>query len=311
MTEKPKIICVTGGKGGTGKTLVAVNLAIMFKNENYNVLLIDGDVENPNTYLLLGGKLENQKEVPFFKPKILEDKCTKCGLCAENCAPHALLHIADSYPIPILAVCSGCQLCFKICPAEAIVEDSKVIGWTYDTKVKGLSLMIGELKPSEARSAAVVEALLSNLDEILKTNQEKYDIIIIDTAPGAHCDVELLIEKGDLLIPVTEPTRFGKMDLVRIIDLIKLLKKDYKAIVNRSSLLGFRDEFLKELEDNNIDVLGDIPLDNDIVNSYCQGKPLMDEYGQYHDGKGYQAFQQIFKNLKEWIQNDSKNRGGK
>ena len=311
MNKKPKIICVTGGKGGTGKTLVAVNLAIMFKNEGNKVILIDGDVENPNTFLLLGGKLENQKEVPFFKPKILEDKCTKCGLCAENCAPHALLHITDAYPIPILAVCSGCQLCYKICPAEAIVADSKVIGWTYDTKIRDLSLMIGELKPSEARSAAVVEALLDKLDEILMNNQENYDIVIIDTAPGAHCDVELLIGKADLLIPVTEPTRFGKLDLMRIIELIELLKKDYKAIVNRSSLLGFRDEFLKELDDNNIKILGDIPLDNDIVNSYCQGKPLMEENGEYQNGKGYQAFHQIFKNLKEWIQNDTKNRGGK
>ena len=52
MDKKPKVICVTGGKGGTGKTLVAVNLATMFRNEGKKVLLIDGDVENPNTYLL-------------------------------------------------------------------------------------------------------------------------------------------------------------------------------------------------------------------------------------------------------------------
>ncbi|TFG25388.1 MAG: (4Fe-4S)-binding protein, partial [Promethearchaeota archaeon] len=84
--SKPSIICVTGGKGGTGKTLVAVNLATIFKNQGKNVLLIDGDVENPNTYLLLNGKLENQIEVPFFKPEIIEEKCSKCGLCAQNCA---------------------------------------------------------------------------------------------------------------------------------------------------------------------------------------------------------------------------------
>ena len=78
-TNKYKIICITGGKGGTGKTLCAVNFAVMFKNEGYNVLLIDGDVENPNTHLLLNGKLENEIEVPFFMPKIIEEKCSKCG----------------------------------------------------------------------------------------------------------------------------------------------------------------------------------------------------------------------------------------
>jgi MinD superfamily P-loop ATPase len=301
MVRKPIVICVTGGKGGTGKTLVAVNLATMFKNEGRKTLLIDGDVENPNTYLLLGGKLENKKSVPFFKPKINEEKCTKCGLCAENCAPHALLHIKDAYPIPILPVCSGCKLCYKICPVEAIEEDQKVIGWIYSTKKNGLSLLIGELKPTEARSAAVVEALLEKLDEIIEKDEEKYEIIILDTAPGAHCDVELLINKADIVIPVTEPTKFGKLDLIRIIELIELISKDYRAIVNRSSLLGYRDQFLKELNDKNIKILGDIPLDDDIVNSYCQGIPLMAENSKFKSGEGYKSFQKIFTNLKTWI----------
>lgn len=305
MPKRTKIICVTGGKGGTGKTLVAVNLATMFKNKGKNVLLVDGDVENPNTYLLLGGELENKESVPFFKPKIIEEKCTKCGLCAENCAPHALLHIKDTYPIPILPVCSGCKLCYKICPTEAIEADQKIIGWTYSTKKNGISLLIGELKPTEARSAAIVEALLENLDEIIETEPRKFKYIILDTAPGAHCDVELLIGKADLVIPVTEPTKFGKLDLIRIIELIKLINKDYRAIVNRSSLLGYRDQFLKELEKKSIKILGDIPLDDDIVSSYCQGTPLMDENSEFKGGEGYKSFQKIFENLKAWIKTNN------
>ena len=308
--KEPIIICVTGGKGGTGKTLCAVNIAVMFKNEGYKVLLIDGDVENPNTYLLLGGSLENKVDVPFFKPNIVEEKCSKCGLCAQNCAPHALLHIQGSYPIPMLNLCSGCQLCYKICPDDAIIADSKTIGWTYSTKVNGLSLFLGELKPAEARSAAVVEVLLNELETIIEKEPKKYDIIVMDTAPGAHCDVELLIDKADIVIPVTEPTKFGKLDLVRIIELIQLLEKDYKVIVNRSSLLGYRDQFLKDLEENDIKILGDIPLDNDIVNSYCQGKPLMDNDNNFNkDGMGFVAFSKIFTNLKKWIEMKNLQRG--
>jgi len=209
---KPKIICVTGGKGGTGKTLVAVNLAIMFKNRGYKVLLIDGDVENPNTFLLLTAKLKNKTEVLYFLPKIIEDKCNKCGLCAENCGTHALLYIKDSYPIPISTVCSGCKLCYKICPTNAIEPDLKVIGWTHTASVFNIDLFIGELKPSEARSAVIVNKLMENLESVIKTEPERYDIVILDTAPGAHCDVEELINGADLVIPVTEPTRFGKQN---------------------------------------------------------------------------------------------------
>lgn len=301
-SNKLKIICVTGGKGGTGKTLVAVNLAIMFKNNGHKTLLIDGDSENPNTYLLMGSKLKNKTEIPFFKPKILETLCTKCGLCAQNCVPHALLHVNDLVPIPILTVCSGCRLCYKICPVGAIEPDYKVIGWSYNSKAYGVDLLIGELKPGEARSATIIEALIENLEEIIDKIPDKYDIVILDTAPGAHCDVELLIDRADLVIPVTEPTQFGKLDLLRIIELIKLLDKDYRAIVNRSSLLGFKDQFMKELVEMGIPFLGDIPLDNDIIDSYCQGIPLMDSKGKFNkNGEGYQAFIKIFENLKQWI----------
>jgi MinD superfamily P-loop ATPase len=301
MQKKPKIICVTGGKGGTGKTLVAVNIATMFKNSGKKVLLIDGDVENPNTFLLLGGTLENKEPVPFFKPKINEEKCTKCGLCAENCAPHALLHIKDAYPIPILAVCSGCRLCYKICPEDAIEEDYNTVGWTYSTEVNDISLLVGELKPTEARSASIVEVLMEKLTKIIEEEPKKFDMVILDTAPGAHCDVELLIDMADKVIPVTEPTKFGKLDLLRIIELIDLLNKDFRVIINRSSLLGYRDQFLRELEENNIKMLGDIPLDDDIVTSYCLGKPLMDENSEFKGGAGYNSFQNIYENLELWL----------
>ncbi len=302
MSNKPIVITVTGGKGGTGKTLCAVNIATMFKNDGKKVLLVDGDVENPNTYLLFGGKLHNKSVVNYFKPQIIEDKCTKCGICAEYCATHALLYLNDSVPIPMLTVCSGCKLCYKICPSGAIRPDSKIIGWKYQTRANSISLLIGELKPSEARSAAIVENLLKDVSSIIEENSDKFDIIILDTAPGAHCDVELLINMADLVIPVTEPTKFGELDLLRIVDLINLLKKEYKVIVNRSSLLGFKDEFLENLYSKNITVLGDIPLDDDVVKSYCQGAPLMEIKSNFsNEGGAFTSFLKIHEKLKEWI----------
>ena len=302
MCKTPKIICVTGGKGGTGKTLVAVNLATMFKNEGYKVLLLDGDCENPNTHLLLGKSLENKSNVKFFIPRINEENCTRCGLCATNCMPHALLHIENSIPIPILTVCSGCKLCYKICPESAIEQDFKIIGNIYEVPDQGLDLMVGELKTGEARSAAIIEEMMERLDSIMEAENHNYDIIIFDTAPGAHCDVEHLIEKADHVIPVTEPTRFGYLDLIRIIELIELMGKDYRVIVNRSSLSGYKKQFMEDLKKDGIEILGEIPLDNEIVKSYCRGKPLMDQKGNSNtNGLGYRAFVKIYENLKEYL----------
>jgi MinD superfamily P-loop ATPase len=299
MSKKPLTICITGGKGGTGKTLVAVNLATLLKKKGFRVLLVDGDVENPNTYLLLKADLKEYKEFPYFIPKINEELCSKCGLCAENCHANALLHITDSFPIPMLNLCSGCKLCFKICPEKAIEADSKILGKIYSLSVRSLDLFIGELTTSEARSAALVKGLLDEVDTRIKSSDKEYDYIILDTAPGAHCDVEELINYADIVVPVTEPTKFGQLDLLRIIDLINLLNKDYKVIINRSTLPGYKEDFLKEIKNAQIELLGEIPLDENIVDSYCNQIPLM-ENTKYSTSLAYHAFNEVYSNLMNW-----------
>jgi MinD superfamily P-loop ATPase len=293
------IICITGGKGGTGKTLVAVNLSILLKNHGFRVLLVDGDVENPNTYLLLNANLGAFKEFPYFIPKIIDSKCSKCGICAEVCSTNALLHIKGSIPIPMVNLCSGCKLCFKICPENAIEEDTKLLGKIYFLSAYDIDLLIGELTTSEARSAALVKGLLCEVENKLQSESNGYDFIILDTAPGAHCDVEELLDYADIIIPVTEPTKFGKLDLLRIIELTNLLHKEFKVIINRSTLPGYREDFIKELKDQDIEIIGEIPLNEDIVESYCNQVPLM-QSDKFSESASYHAFNLIYSKIIAW-----------
>jgi flagellar biosynthesis protein FlhG len=53
-TRPVKVIAVTGGKGGVGKTTVSVNLAVSIASQGRNVMLLDADLGMANVDVLLG-----------------------------------------------------------------------------------------------------------------------------------------------------------------------------------------------------------------------------------------------------------------
>ena len=65
-TEMPKLpiegvghlIAVGSGKGGVGKTTVAVNLAVSLATQGYRVGLMDADVYGPNVPRMMGTRAE-------------------------------------------------------------------------------------------------------------------------------------------------------------------------------------------------------------------------------------------------------------
>jgi len=146
----PVKITVTGGKGGTGKSTVATNLALLLAM-NRRVVFVDADVECPNDHILLSAELENRKEVYLFKPKFDYSKCTKCGLCVENCAENALLQFKEGYPFLMPSLCSGCRTCQLVCPEEgAILDDQRLVGYTYHTRIdENLQLLTGMLEEGD------------------------------------------------------------------------------------------------------------------------------------------------------------------
>lgn len=52
--RQPRTIAITGGKGGVGKTSVALNLALTLSREGSKVLLLDADTDLANVSIMLG-----------------------------------------------------------------------------------------------------------------------------------------------------------------------------------------------------------------------------------------------------------------
>ena len=160
-------IAITGGKGGTGKSLVATSLAVEFA-KNSKTALLDVDVECPNDHLLLSVKRKQFTKIYQPIPKWDFDKCTKCGQCASVCKQNAIVFVKDKYPAFVKDICIGCKACIVACPENAISEIEKEIGTIYTGKNYGVDLISGELKIGELASGEVVVEVRKYSEEINK-----------------------------------------------------------------------------------------------------------------------------------------------
>ncbi|MHA1298848.1 MAG: nucleotide-binding protein [Candidatus Helarchaeota archaeon] len=294
---KIPIIGITGGKGGTGKTTVAINLAYLF-SINKKVLIVDFDVDAPNVAILLGAELEKVKTVKDFIP-IFNDNCNFCGKCQEVCLQNCLLQAKENKPILFPELCNGCECCKIICPNNAINDGEKEFGYIYKGSIyKNLDLIVGELKLREPRSAKVVESTKDYAYEQIKNN--KYDVVIIDTAPGAHCDIVVALEEVKTILSVTEPTLFGRHDLERILKLIEIVNKEAisKIVLNRADMTTEKQIIYELAEKYNSEVIADIPMDRAIMKSYSEGAPVC---MKYPESKGAKAFKKLHEQLEAII----------
>lgn len=266
-----KIIAITGGKGGTGKSTIATALSYELSKDN-KVLLVDADVDCPDDHLILEIKREYLKDVKQRIPEWNLDRCIMCGLCGTVCRTNAIVSIRRKKPIFMKQQCNGCGGCVIKCPKDAITWSEKDIGKIYTGKGKGIDLLSGELKSSEP----VSEFIVNELNNIISEKKEYYDYIIIDTAAGTHCPVIAALEECDKAYAVTEPTPLGGHDVELILKLLKKLSVKHEMILNRSDI-GDEKIITALSEKYGVNMAVEIPYSKDIIDSYSKGIPVSDK----------------------------------
>jgi MinD superfamily P-loop ATPase len=279
-------ISVTGGKGGTGKSTVAINIATILA-KNKKVVLVDADVECPNDHILTSTELSCQEDSLIFRPKFDYSRCTRCRLCRDSCSESAIVVFKEGYPFLMPSLCSGCKTCKLVCPADAIKDDAKIIGSTFVSAVnENLTLVTGVLKEGEERSYPLV------LSTRKRSETADSELEILDTSAGTGNHVAAAIEGSMFAIVVTEPTPLGTHDLKMILNLLERLEVKGYLVMNRSDLVDDPPQI------DGIETIGKIPLSDEIVDSYIKGRPVVE---MYPESSASREFNRISEKLSDLI----------
>jgi len=272
ITEKEEnftlIITIASGKGGTGKTTVAVNMALSLEN----VQLLDCDVEEPNSHILLQPTIHEIKPVFTKIPVISEELCDYCGKCSKFCAYNALF-VAPKTVMVFPELCHSCGGCELVCPKNAITEKERQIGIIKKGEARGVEIVYGELNVGEAMAVPLIRAV---------KNQMKSDrTVLIDAPPGTACSLVASVHKTDYCILVTEPTPFGLYDLKITVQVLKELGVPMGVVINRA---GIGDRKVHEYcEKEGIPLLLEIPFDKKIAELYSRGVPFVTEMPEWKE----------------------------
>jgi MinD superfamily P-loop ATPase len=251
-------IVIASGKGGTGKTTLAVNLAMALAGEG-SVGLLDCVVEDPNCHLYLKPPFDAIEPVGTPIPLVDEQACTGCGLCARACEFHALLAL-PGVPLLLAELCHSCGVCAYLCPEEAISESDREIGVLGSGETGGVYFRWGRLHVGEARSTPVIRAVKD------LAAAPPLDTVIIDAPPGVACPVVETMRGADFAVLVTEPTPFGLHDLRLAVETARQIGIPCGVVINRA---GIGDSRVNDFcADEDIPILLEIP-DNRLIAEAC------------------------------------------
>ena len=275
------IISVASGKGGTGKTTVATNLALSVGKTQF----IDCDVEEPNSNIFLKAKIKEHEDVSVSIPEMDKEKCDYCGKCSEFCVYNALA-VVPSDVLVFPELCHSCGGCELVCPKDAVSWNERIIGRLEHGQVEDIDFYHGLLNVGEMQAVPVIKALKRKVD--------KSKNVIIDVPPGTSCPVIESISGSDYCILVTEPTPFGLHDLKLAVEVTRHLNIPFGVIINRDGIGDKKVE--RYCKNENIPVLLKIPERKKIAHLYSKGIALVSESHEWHE-----MFGLVFNRIQEGV----------
>ncbi len=258
-------IAIASGKGGTGKTTVATNLAQMAARAGRPTAYLDCDVEEPNGHIFLKPAIEEERPIEKLVPTVEPRLCTHCGACAKICRYGAVACLPNE-TLVFAELCHSCGGCELVCPVDAIREAPLTIGTLRLGRSEAIRFVEGVLNVGEAMSPPAIRAV--------KAAAPQADLVLLDSPPGTSCPVVETVRGCDLVLLVTEPTPFGLHDLALAVEMVRAMRLPLGVVVNRADI-GDR-KVHEYCKGHRIPIMAEIPDDRAVAEAYSRGQTICD-----------------------------------